>query len=224
MRIDILTLFPGSIDGFINESIIKRAINNKQVEINLIDFRKYSKLNNNQVDDTAFGGKGGMVIMCEPIVDCLNDIKTSDSYVILMDPKGKLYNQKKAKELSQKKHLIIICGHYEGIDERIKYFVDEVIGIGDYILTGGEVAAMAITDSIVRLLPGVITSDSLEIESFDDNLLDYPVYTKPRDFLGYSVPEILLSGDHKKIEEYRHEERIRLTKENRPDLLEKDND
>lgn len=224
MKIDILTLFPGMFDGFLNESIIKRAIANKLVDINIINFRDYTKLNNNQVDDTAFGGGAGMVIMCDPIVSCLEDIKTDDSYVILMDPKGKLYNQNTAKKLLNKKHIIIICGHYEGIDERIKNFVDEVICIGDYILTGGEIPAMAISDSIIRLIPGVITSESLDSESFDDNLLDYPVYTKPRDYRGYEVPEVLVSGDHKKISEYRKSEAIRLTKENRPDLMEKYNE
>ncbi|MBE6147903.1 MAG: tRNA (guanosine(37)-N1)-methyltransferase TrmD [Firmicutes bacterium] len=224
MRIDILTLFPSMFDGFISESIIKRAISAGKVEINLIDFRKYTKLKNNQVDDTAFGGGAGMVIMCDPIVSALEDIKTEDSYVILMDPKGKLYNQKKAQSLKGYKHLILICGHYEGIDERIKNFVDEVICIGDYVLTGGEVPAMIIADSVIRLLPGVITDDSLASESFNNNLLDYPVYTKPREYRGYEVPEILLSGDHKKIAEYRYEEQIRLTKENRPDLLEEENE
>lgn len=220
MRIDILTLFPNMFNGFISESIIKRAINSEKVQINLIDFRKYTKLKNNQVDDTAFGGGAGMVIMCDPIVSALEDIKTDDSYIILMDPKGKLYNQAKAKEYKNHKHLIIICGHYEGIDERIKHFVDEVMCIGDYVLTGGEIPAMVLADSIIRLLPGVITDDSLESESFNNNLLDYPVYTKPRDYRGYEVPEVLLSGDHKKIAEYRYKEALRLTKENRPDLLE----
>ena len=220
MRIDILTLFPNMFNGFISESIIKRAINSEKVQINLIDFRKYTKLKNNQVDDTAFGGGAGMVIMCDPIVSAIEDIKTEDSYIILMDPKGKLYSQAKAKEYKNHKHLIIICGHYEGIDERIKNFVNEVICIGDYVLTGGEIPAMVLADSIIRLLPGVITDDSLESESFNNNLLDYPVYTKPRDYRGYEVPEVLLSGDHKKIAEFRYEEALRLTKENRPDLLE----
>ena len=221
MRIDILTLFPNMFNGFVSESIIKRAIEKEKVEINLIDFRQYTKLNNNQVDDTAFGGGAGMVIMCDPIVSALEEIKTEDSHIILLDPKGKLYNQKKAKEYKEYKHLILICGHYEGIDERIKNFVDEVICVGDYILTGGEVPAMIIADSVIRLLPGVITGDSLESESFNENLLDYPVYTKPRDYRGYVVPEVLLSGDHKKIEEYRYNESLRITKEKRPDLLDK---
>lgn len=221
MKIDILSLFPGIFSGFLTESIIKRAIQSGKVEINIIDFRKYTKLNNNQVDDTAFGGGAGMVIMCDPIVSCLEEIKTEDSKVILLDPKGPLYSEQKAYEYSKCKHLILICGHYEGIDERIKHFVDEVVCIGDYILTGGELAAMVITDSVTRLLPGVITGESLSSESFNNNLLDYPVYTKPRDYKGYLVPDVLLSGDHKKIDEYRKSEAERLTKENRPDLWSK---
>lgn len=224
MKIDILTLFPAMFDGFINESIIKRAITSKKVQINLIDFRKFTTLNNNQVDDTPFGGGGGMVIMCDPIVRALESIKTSENHVILMDPKGKLYNEKIARKYKEYKHLIIICGHYEGIDERIKNFVDEVICIGDYVLTGGELPAMVITDSIVRLIDDVISDESLNSESFDDNLLDYPVYTKPREYRGLLVPDVLLSGDHAKIKAYRDSERLRLTKENRPDLLEKGQD
>ena len=221
MRIDVLSLFPGLFEGFLTESIIKRAIESQKVEINIIDFRKYTKLNNNQVDDTAFGGGAGMVIMCDPIVSALKEIKTSDSHIILLDPKGPLYSQKKAQELSSYRHLILICGHYEGIDERIKNYVDEVICIGDYVLTGGEIPAMAIADSVIRLLPGVITESSLDSESFNEGLLDYPVYTKPRIYDGYEVPEVLLSGDHQKINEYRQQEKERLTKENRPDLWEK---
>jgi tRNA (guanine37-N1)-methyltransferase len=221
MKIDILTLFPEMFNGFISESIIKRAIENKKVEINIINFRDYTKLNNNQVDDTAFGGGAGMVIMCDPIVSALEKIKTEDSLVILLDPKGKLYKQSMAVKYKDYKHLIFICGHYEGIDERIKNFVDEVVSIGDYVLTGGEIPAMAISDSIIRLLPGVITKQSLDSESFNEGLLDYPVYTKPREYRGFEVPEILLSGDHKKIDEYRKNEAKRLTKENRPDLWEK---
>ena len=220
MKIDILTLFPGMFDGFINESIIKRAIEKDIVTINLIDYRKYTKLKNGQVDDTAFGGGAGMVIMVDPIVSALKEIKTKDSHVILMDPKGSLYKEKDAKRLKEYKHLILICGHYEGIDERIKHYVDEVLSIGDYVLTGGEIPAMAITDSIVRLLPGVITDESLDNESFNENLLDYPVYTKPREYEGLEVPEVLLSGDHKKIKEFNESEALRITKEVRPDLLE----
>lgn len=219
MIIDILTLFPKMFNAFLTESIIKRAIEKKLVTINIIDFRKYSKLNNNQVDDTPYGGGGGMVLRCEPIFECLDEIKTPDSKVILLTPDGITFNQSKALELSKEKHLIIICGHYEGFDERIRTLVDYEISIGDFILTGGEIPAMLISDSIIRLIPGVITNTSLESESFNDNLLDYPTYTKPQEYRGLKVPDILLSGDHAKIKKWREEQRIIKTQEKRPDLL-----
>lgn len=219
MKITILSLFPDMFTGFLNESIIKRAIDKKLIEIEIINFRDYSHLNNKQVDDTPYGGGSGMVLRVEPIFECLDEIKTKESYVIMMCPTGKTYHQSKAKELIHKKHLIILCGHYEGFDERVKSLCDEIISIGDYILTGGEIPAMVVTDSIVRLIGGVITEESLKTESFNDNLLDYPVYTKPAEYRGLKVPEILLSGDHKKISEYRKEEQVRVTKENRPDIL-----
>ena len=220
MKISILSLFPHMFDSLLNESIIKRAIENKKVEIEIIDFRKYSKLSNNQVDDTPYGGGAGMVLRCEPIFDCIDDIKTADSYIVILSPEGTTYNQTIAKRLSKIKHLIIICGHYEGFDERIKSLADEIISIGDFILTGGELPAMMITDSITRLLDGVINKDSLDSESFNENLLDYPVYTKPEEYHGMKVPEILLSGNHQKIDEYRQNERIRITREKRKDLME----
>ena len=219
MKIDILTLFPNMFEGFKTESIIKRAIEKEKVEINIIDIRDYTPYKNNQVDDYQFGGGGGMIMMCEPVFNAVESIKTEDSHVILLTPRGKTYNEKKAYELKDKKHLIIICGHYEGFDERIYTLADELISIGDFILTGGELASMMITDSVVRLIDGVITSTSLEYESFNDNLLDYPVYTKPRDFRGMVVPDVLVSGDHKKINEFRESERRRITKEYRDDLL-----
>jgi len=219
MKIDILTLFPGMFEGFKTESIIKRAIESKKVEINIIDIRDYTPYKNNQVDDYQFGGGGGMVMMCEPVFNAVESIKTEDSHVILLTPRGKTYNQQKAYELKDKKHLIIICGHYEGFDERIYSLADELVSIGNFILTGGELASMMISDSVIRLVDGVITSTSLEYESFNDNLLDYPVYTKPREYRGMKVPEVLISGDHKKINEYRESERKRITREYRSDLL-----
>lgn len=219
MKIDILTLFPEVITPYLNESIIKRAIQNQKVEINIINFRDFSTLNNNQVDDTPFGGGNGMVLMCDPIFRAVESVKTPESKVLLLTPGGRTYNQKYALELKHEKHIIIICGHYEGFDERIKSIVDEEISIGDYVLTGGEIPALAIVDSVVRLIDGVITEGSLDSESFTDDLLDYPVYTKPRVYRGMEVPEVLLSGDHKKINEYRQQERIRVTKEKREDLL-----
>ena len=219
MRIDILTLFPSMFDGFKTESIMKRAIEKEKVEINIIDIRDYTPYKNNQVDDYQFGGGGGMIMMCEPVFNAVESIRTKDSTVILLTPRGETYNEKKAYEFKDKKHLIIICGHYEGFDERIYTLADELVSIGNFILTGGELPAMMITDSVVRLIDGVITSTSLEYESFNDNLLDYPVYTKPREFRGMEVPEVLLNGNHKLINEYRESERKRITKEYRKDLL-----
>ena len=219
MRIDILTLFPKMFEGFLNESIVKRAIEKGLVEINIINFREFSKLNNSQVDDTPYGGGSGMVLMPEPIVDAIESVKTNNSKVILMCPQGKTFNQKKAHELKEEKHLIFVCGHYEGFDERIRNFVDEEISIGDYVLTGGEIPAMAVSDSIIRLIDGVIKKESYMEESFSNNLLDYPVYTKPQEFRGMKVPEILLSGDHKKIDEWRKAEQLKKTQQKRNDLL-----
>lgn len=219
MRIDILTLFSSMFDGFKTESIMKRAIEKGKVEINIIDIRDYTPYKNNQVDDYQFGGGGGMIMMCEPVFNAVESIRTEDSIVILLTPRGETYNEKKAYEFKDKKHLIIICGHYEGFDERIYTLADELVSIGNFILTGGELPAMMITDSVVRLIDGVITSTSLEYESFNDNLLDYPVYTKPREFRGMEVPEVLLNGNHKLINEYRESERKRITKEYRKDLL-----
>ena len=220
MKIDVLTLFPNMFDGFLNESIIKRAILKNKIEINIIDFRKYSKLNNNQVDDTPYGGGAGMVLRCEPIFDCIDDIKTENSHIILLTPDGKKYNQNKANDLNQYNHIILICGHYEGFDDRIRTLCDEEISIGDFILTGGEIPAMAIIDSISRLIPGVINEESIKDESFNNNLLDYPTYTKPRSYRGLDVPEVLLSGNHKKINEWRKKKQIEKTREKRPDIME----
>ena len=220
MKIDILTLFPSMFDGFINESIIKRAIEKKLVEINIYNFRDYSTDPHKKVDDYPYGGGEGMVLMPQPIFDCVESIRTPDSKVILMTPQGIKYNQKVAYELTNFKHLIIICGHYEGFDERIRSLADMEVSIGDFVLTGGEIPAMAISDSIIRLLDGVILKESSENDSFNNNLLDYPVYTHPADFRGMKVPDVLLSGDHKKINEFRKEEQIKRTKDRRPDLLE----
>lgn len=219
MQIDIMTLFPSIVDGFLSESIIKRAIDKWLVKINVINFRDYSPLNNKQVDDTPYGGGAGMLLRCEPIFECLDAIATDDSHIILLSPEGITYNQSKARDLTKYKHLILICGHYEGFDERIKTRVDEVISIGDFVLTGGEIPASAIVDSVVRLLPGVINEESLDSESFTDNLLDYPQYTKPAEYRGLKVPDILISGNHQKIAEYRENERIEKTKKLRPDLM-----
>ena len=221
MKIDILTLFPNMFTGFLNESIIKRAIQKGNVEINVIDFRSYSKLNNNQVDDTPYGGGGGMVLRVEPLYDAIMDVKgdDKDAKVILMTPDGVPYKQEMAVNLANEKHLIFVCGHYEGFDERIRTLCDMELSIGDYVLTGGELHAMVVSDSIIRLLDGVITGTSLDSESFNDKLLDYPTYTKPRVYEGMEVPEVLVSGDHKKIAEWRMQESLKRTRERRPDLF-----
>lgn len=220
MKIDILSIFPHMFDGFLNESIIKRALEKKLVEINIHDFRDFSKDIHKKVDDYQFGGGSGMILMPEPIYECVEKIKDDDSYIILMTPQGKKYNQKKAYEFKEKKHLIIICGHYEGFDERIRYLADEEISIGDFILTGGELASMVITDSVVRLIDGVIKKESTITESFNNGLLDYPVYTKPVNFRGMEVPSVLLSGHHENIRKWRLSESKKRTLERRPDLLE----
>ena len=221
MRIDILTIFPGMFQGFLEESIISRAIKSGKVEVNIINFRDYTDDPHNKVDDTPYGGGAGMVLMPQPIFDCIDDIKTKDSKVILLTPDGVTYKQNMAYDLAKEKHLIFICGHYEGFDERIRSICDMEISIGDYVLTGGELPSMIIADSIIRLIDGVIKEDSHINDSFHDNLLDYPTYTKPRVYRGMEVPDVLLSGDHKKIEEYRKEESIKKTEKRRPDLLEK---
>ena len=218
MKIDILSLFPEMFEGFLNTSIIKRAIDNNLVTIKVHNFRDYSTDKHKRVDDYPYGGGSGMVLMCDPIFRAIEAIKEEDSIVIMMTPSGKVFKQDVAVDLSHKKHIILLCGHYEGFDERIKSIVDMELSIGDYILTGGEIPAMAITDTITRLIPGVITDGSLESESFNDGLLDYPVYTRPVEYRGMKVPDILLSGHHKNIDSYRQEEKIRLTSENRKDL------
>ena len=220
MKIDILTIFPNMFEGFLNTSIIKRAIEDKLVEINTINIRDYSDYPNKKVDDYPFGGGGGMVLMPEPIYKAVESIRTEDSLVVLMTPQGRTYYQEMAYELLDYNHIIIICGHYEGFDERILDLVDLEISIGDYILTGGEIPSMVIADSIVRLVDGVIQKDSHINESFQNNLLDYPVYTKPQDFKGKKVPEVLISGHHENIRKWRLEQQIEKTKQRRPDLLE----
>ena len=221
MRIDILTLFPEMFQTFKTESIIKRAIEKDLVEINIIDFRKYSKDPHQKVDDTPYGGGSGMVLMCQPIYDCIESIKKENSKVIMLTPDGTLYKQKIAYDLAQEKHLILLCGHYEGFDERIRSIVDMEISIGDYVLTGGEIPAMVVSDSVIRLVDGVIDKNSHLVDSFNDSLLDYETYTKPYDFRGMKVPDVLISGDHKKIDDFRRNSRYNRTKDRRPDLLEK---
>lgn len=218
MKIDILTLFPEMFTGFVETSIIKRAIDDGYIEINIHNIRDYSLDKHKRVDDYPYGGGAGMVLMCEPIFRAIDDLKTEKSLVIMMSPSGTTFKQQIAKKLSTKNHLILLCGHYEGFDERIRTIVDMELSIGDYVLTGGELPAMVITDTITRLIPGVISKESLDSESFNDGLLDYPNYTRPEVFRGMKVPEVLLSGHHKNIEIYRQNQRIAKTHEIRKDL------
>lgn len=215
MKIDILTLFPNMFEGFLNESIIKRAREKKLITIEVHNIRDYSTLKNKQVDDYQFGGGAGMVLMCEPIFKAIERLKKDNTEVIMLTPSGSEFNQNMALDFSRKKHLILLCGHYEGFDERIKSIVDKTLSIGPYVLTGGEIPAMAITDAITRLIPGVINQESLATESYNDDLVDYPVYTKPVNFRGMEVPSVLLSGHHANINKWRTEMRKKLTEEKR---------
>ena len=221
MKITILTLFPEMFDGFLTNSIIKRAISKKVVEIKLVNIRDYTTDKHHRVDSAPIGGGAGLIMKCQPIVDAINDNKKSDSKVIMLSPKGKAYNQARAKAYSTEKDIILLCGHYEGIDERVNKYVDEQVSIGDYVLTGGELGAMVIADSVIRLLDGAIAEESIVEESFDNDLLEYPQYTEPYDFNGDKVPDILYSGNHQSIEKWRRKQALRLTKEFRPDLFNK---
>ena len=219
MKFDVLTLFPDMFSS-LGESIIGRARENKLIEINLINIRDFSKDKHKKVDDTPYGGGAGMVIRPDVVYDAYNSIKNKDAKVIYMSPKGKVLNQEKVKQLSNQKHLIIICGHYEGIDQRVlDEIVDEEISIGDYVLTGGELPAMVLIDSVSRYVKGVLNDESTSEESFSNNLLEYPQYTRPEVFNGVQVPEILKSGHHENINKWRRAESLKNTYKKRPELL-----
>ena len=222
MKIDVLTLFPEMFTGVFSSSIIKRAIDNNKIEINLHNFRDYSKDIHHKVDDTPYGVGCGMILTCQPIFDCVNDLKDDESTVILLTPDGIPYKQELANNLVKLKHLIIICGHYEGFDDRIRSICDMEISVGDYVLTGGEIPAMVLIDSVTRLIDGVINKESYQNDSFYNGLLDYPQYTKPREYNGLKVPDVLLSGNHKEIEKYRIEAALEKTRTRRCDLLKED--
>ena len=222
MQFDVLTLFPEMFSS-LNESIIGRAKTNKQININLVNIRDFSENKHNKVDDTPYGGGAGMVMMPDVVYRAYQSLNNKDTKVIYMSPQGKTLDQKKVVELSKEEHLIILCGHYEGIDQRVlDKIVDEEISIGDYVLTGGELPAMVLIDSVSRYVEGVLSEDSIKEESFSNGLLEYPQYTRPEVFEGMKVPEILLSGNHQRIDEWRKEKSLEITKKKRPDLLNKE--
>ena len=221
MKITILTLFPEMFEGFLNNSIIKRAIAKKIVKINLVNIRDYTKDKHHRVDSAPIGGGAGLIMKCQPIVDAINDTKKKESKVIMLSPKGKTYSQEQAKAYSKEKDIILLCGHYEGIDERVNKYVDEQVSIGDYVLTGGELGAMVIADSVIRLLDGAIAEESIQEESFENNLLEYPQYTEPYDYNGDKVPDILYSGNHDAIRMWRRKMALQATQKFREDLFKK---
>ena len=221
MKFDVLTLFP-EMFGILNQSIIGKAIEKELIDINLINIRDFSKDKHKKVDDTPYGGGAGMVMKPDVVYDAYKSIDDRNAKVIYMSPQGKTLNQKKVEELAKESHLIILCGHYEGIDQRVlDKIVDEEISIGDYVLTGGEIPAMVLIDSVSRYVKGVLNEESIQEESFSNGLLEYPQYTRPEIFEGVKVPEILLSGHHENIEKWRKEKSIEITKKKRPEILEK---
>ena len=224
MKIDYLTLFPEMFDGVLNHSILKRAQDKNIIEVNTVNFRDYAENKHNQVDDYPYGGGQGMVLKPEPVFNAMQDLKRTDKMrVILMCPQGRPFSQAIAEELSEAEHIVFICGHYEGYDERIREnLVTDEISMGDYVLTGGELPAMTMTEAIVRLIPGVLGNEqSHQDDSFSDGLLEFPQYTRPREYKGMTVPDVLLSGNHANIEKWRHEQKLIRTLHKRPDLLEK---
>ncbi len=221
MKVDIITLFPDMVKGAFSESILKRAREEELMDVNTHQLRDYSEDVRKRVDDTTYGGGSGMLLRVEPIKRAIEDVSTDEAHVVYMSPRGKRLDQEKVIELSEKKHLVILCGHYEGVDQRvIDSYVDEEISIGDYVLTGGELAAVVLVDAVSRFVDGVLGKEhSLVEESFENNLLEYPQYTKPREVDGVSVPNVLLSGDHQKIDFWRYAKSLEITYEVREDLF-----
>ena len=226
MRFDIITILPRLLESPFSDSILQRAINKSLVEVVIHDLREYSTDKHKKVDDYAYGGGAGMVMMVQPIENCLNHLKSQRAYdeVIYLSPDGKKFSQGMANQLSMMKNIILLCGHYKGIDERVReQYITKEISIGDYVLSGGELAAAVVADAAIRLIPGVLSNESSAMtDSFQDNLLAPPVYTRPSDYKGLKVPEILLSGNEKEIDKWRFEKAVERTKKNRPDLLNED--
>ena len=220
MKITILTMCPEMFDSFRTSAVIRKAETKENLELEVIDFRDYVQGSFRKIDDSPYGGGRGMIIRCEPVIRALEEIQTENSYTVLLSPAGKRFDQKMARAFSEKEHLILICGHYEGFDQRIYSYADESVSIGDYVLTGGELPAMVIADAAARLLKGSLREGSADEESFENGLLEYPQYTRPPVFRGQSVPEVLLSGDHRAIENWRAEKAKERTRRLRPDLYE----
>lgn len=219
MKITILTLFPEMFQGFLGTSIIKRAIGKNIVDITPVQIRDFTLDKYGRTDTPPIGGGAGLIQKCQPIVDAIKKVREKDSHVVLFSPRGRTFNQEIAKSYAKLDHLILVCGHYEGIDERVNNYVDELLSIGDYILTGGEIPAMAVSDAVTRLLDGAISNDSLLDESFSSPLLEYPQYTEPYEYDGHRVPDILYSGNHEAIKRWRQKQALALTKTYRPDLF-----
>ena len=224
MKITILTMFPQLFDGFLQSPVVQRAIRRESLELAITDIKEFAPGSFRHIDDSPFGGGAGMVMRCQPILDALRYVKGEGegapaSVTVALSPAGTVFSQKTARRYKDLDHLILICGHYEGMDERIYRHADEELSIGDYILTGGEIAAMAVADAVIRLLPGALRDKSTEEESFENGLLEYPQYTQPAVYEGEAVPEVLLSGNHEKIRKWRLKESLRRTLERRPDLL-----
>ena len=226
MKIDIISVLPELMESFFNHSILKRAREKNLLEVNLSNLRDYTNYKHGQVDDYQFGGGAGLVIMCEPLINAIESFQQKTAYdeIIFLTPDGENFNQKMANQLSLKKNLLLVCGHYKGIDQRVRdHFITKEISIGDYVLSGGELGAAVIVDAVGRLLPGVLNDEtSALMDSFQDNLLAPPVYTRPEVFRGWKAPDVLLSGNHAKIDAWRHEESLKRTKAKRPDLLDEE--
>lgn len=221
MKLTILTIFPNLFDSLLKNTIIQRAISNNLVSINIVNIRDYTKDKYKRVDTPPIGGGSGLIMKCQPIVDAIRSNSNANTHKILLSPKGTTFNQVLAQNYSKMNDLLIVCGNYEGIDERVDNYVDELISIGDYIITGGELASMIIANSVIRLLPHAINNESIIDESFENNLIEYPQYTEPFDFEGFKVPEVLKCGNHEVINRYRYKMSLKYTKKYRPDLFNK---
>lgn len=221
MKLTVLTMFPEFFESFLSMPLTRRALEKGQAEIEIKDIKSYASGSFRHIDDSPYGGGKGMVIRCQPVLDALEDVKAENSVSILLSPKGKVLNQKKLREMSEKEHIILICGHYEGIDARVEKHIDEQLSIGDYVLSGGEAAALVVLDAITRLLDGVLREGSADDETHENGLLEYPQYTRPSDYKGDKVPPVLLSGNQKKIDDWRKTQSLLLTRKYRPDMFEK---